>query len=486
MMVDFNPDKIYRYIPKNLSYEERYERYYSDNAFLQALQLCDCKGDSRQFDKCVKKSFAQFLHRVGYKVKPRSETAGAEASNSSPSKHRSSRKPASSPTADKASDRKNIVNAKLSSATRDVCCAITSPTLVGTFAWHEISSSSLCALDLASSLGTTTKSSTAGSQFITKSNGETAEMETVGIISSLADDDTEKTLSLGCEESGTLGYRTRVDPSLTVPLLQAGDNLNQTELLSDVKLDIQSDESGTNFSEDYMQMTDVSDLDAPASIGSYSFDSESGSTQAFSENSELSVFEDSIDLERVTINFDNMAVHENDTNYIDYTGEKEVDLYRSEVSNVSSTGLVNKTRCKERDLTKIKILLGQKPDVNDVPNSDSDDSPVLKSTPRTGTLFDTSQEFDFLQETPVKRSTSLKTYKTPPGTPHRKKEVRFADALGLDLEDVRHVMNADDPPKIPDSAMKDLRVRKYIFIIKCDCKKTSNLCFFQYIFLNHQ
>lgn len=36
--------------------------------------------------------------------------------------------------------------------------------------------------------------------------------------------------------------------------------------------------------------------------------------------------------------------------------------------------------------------------------------------------------------------------------------VRFADALGLDLEDVRHVLNAENPPKIPASAMADLKV----------------------------
>lgn len=56
------------------------------------------------------------------------------------------------------------------------------------------------------------------------------------------------------------------------------------------------------------------------------------------------------------------------------------------------------------------------------------------------------------------RSTSLKSGKTPPGTPSRKKIVRFADALGLDLEAVRHIGSEDDEPNVPASAFKDLKV----------------------------
>ncbi|KAK2166624.1 hypothetical protein LSH36_37g08042 [Paralvinella palmiformis] len=70
--------------------------------------------------------------------------------------------------------------------------------------------------------------------------------------------------------------------------------------------------------------------------------------------------------------------------------------------------------------------------------------------------FYEDREFDFLKAEPVRRSTSLKTYKTPPGTPHRKKAVRFADALGLDLESVRHILNLEEPPEVPKSAMRDL------------------------------
>lgn len=56
----------------------------------------------------------------------------------------------------------------------------------------------------------------------------------------------------------------------------------------------------------------------------------------------------------------------------------------------------------------------------------------------------------------VRRCSSLKTGKTPPGTPGRKKIVRFADVLGLDLADVRTFM--DEIPKVPISAYDDLSV----------------------------
>lgn len=50
----------------------------------------------------------------------------------------------------------------------------------------------------------------------------------------------------------------------------------------------------------------------------------------------------------------------------------------------------------------------------------------------------------------------MKTGKTPPGTPGRKKAVRFADVLGLDLADVRTFL--DEVPKVPKSAFEDLEI----------------------------
>ena len=59
----------------------------------------------------------------------------------------------------------------------------------------------------------------------------------------------------------------------------------------------------------------------------------------------------------------------------------------------------------------------------------------------------------------VKRSSSLKCGKTPPGTPGRKKIVRFADVLGLDLAAVRTFLGGG-VPHVPRSAFWDLQVEK--------------------------
>lgn len=56
----------------------------------------------------------------------------------------------------------------------------------------------------------------------------------------------------------------------------------------------------------------------------------------------------------------------------------------------------------------------------------------------------------------IRRCSSLKSGKTPPGTPGRKKFVRFADVLGLDLADVKTFM--DDIPTVPREAYQDLVV----------------------------
>ncbi|KAK3086787.1 hypothetical protein FSP39_023395 [Pinctada imbricata] len=92
-------------------------------------------------------------------------------------------------------------------------------------------------------------------------------------------------------------------------------------------------------------------------------------------------------------------------------------------------------------------------------DSDSDKKDPLKGSQKS--LLDSplyeDKEFNF-NRTELRKSSSLKATKTPPGTPSRKKMVRFADAMGLDLESVRHVLNTDAPPKIPASATADLQV----------------------------
>ncbi|XP_046396638.1 uncharacterized protein LOC124163637 isoform X2 [Ischnura elegans] len=88
----------------------------------------------------------------------------------------------------------------------------------------------------------------------------------------------------------------------------------------------------------------------------------------------------------------------------------------------SETPMVGDDSCKEK--------------IDEAKDGEEDEVEVEERTPR------------------VRRSTSLKTGKTPPGTPSRKKIVRFADVLGLDLADVRTFL--DEIPNVPRSAFQDL------------------------------
>ncbi|EDW99736.1 uncharacterized protein Dyak_GE22922, isoform B [Drosophila yakuba] len=76
--------------------------------------------------------------------------------------------------------------------------------------------------------------------------------------------------------------------------------------------------------------------------------------------------------------------------------------------------------------------------------------------PSRGTTVDTTDDEDDCRPQRIRRCSSLKTGKTPPGTPGRKKIVRFADVLGLDLADVKTFL--DEIPTIPKSAFEDLEI----------------------------
>ncbi|KAF5405199.1 putative phosphatase regulatory subunit [Paragonimus heterotremus] len=92
-------------------------------------------------------------------------------------------------------------------------------------------------------------------------------------------------------------------------------------------------------------------------------------------------------------------------------------------------------------------------------------------------LFD-SRSACSIEETEMpkpKRSSSLKSQRTPPGTPGQK-AVRFADAFGLDLESVRHVFDLEAPPKIPASATFDLNLDTDESIARIGAKQFG-LCF---------
>lgn len=97
---------------------------------------------------------------------------------------------------------------------------------------------------------------------------------------------------------------------------------------------------------------------------------------------------------------------------------------------------------------KTRKLNGTLPIEPDDSTEDDDQETVQKSPP----VFD-----EFESRPPrLRRCSSLKSGKTPPGTPSRKKIVRFADVLGLDLADVKTFM--DEVPTVPQSAFEDLEV----------------------------
>lgn len=92
---------------------------------------------------------------------------------------------------------------------------------------------------------------------------------------------------------------------------------------------------------------------------------------------------------------------------------------------------------------------------------DSNENDIAKTDnetkPKTSHLhMDTTDDEDDCRPQRIKRCSSLKTGKTPPGTPGRKKIVRFADVLGLDLADVKTFLN--EIPTIPKSAYEDLEI----------------------------
>ncbi|CAG2060968.1 unnamed protein product [Timema podura] len=85
-------------------------------------------------------------------------------------------------------------------------------------------------------------------------------------------------------------------------------------------------------------------------------------------------------------------------------------------------------------------------------------SPTETSEKECEISISTTEDDDYIDddERPqrLRRCSSLKSGKTPPGTPGNKKIVRFADVLGLDLADVRTFL--DEIPKVPKSAYQDL------------------------------
>ncbi|CAK9796789.1 Glycogen-binding subunit 76A [Anthophora quadrimaculata] len=132
------------------------------------------------------------------------------------------------------------------------------------------------------------------------------------------------------------------------------------------------------------------------------------------------------------------------------TGERVIE---ATMKNEVQLQIENGTVLNNSDEDKMCLLLKKlatSPTVKEVrePNTELQENSIKE------TAEEEEEEEEEERPQKIRRSSSLKTGKTPPGTPGRKKIVRFADVLGLDLADVRTFL--DEIPKIPNSAYSDL------------------------------
>lgn len=109
----------------------------------------------------------------------------------------------------------------------------------------------------------------------------------------------------------------------------------------------------------------------------------------------------------------------------------------------------------EEEVIEVEIKKEEKSEESSqdvVDNAAPDNAAKLTRLP---SIVETDEETEEEQPSRLRRSSSLKSGKTPPGTPGRKKFVRFADVFGLDLADVKMFLD-NEVPKIPKSAFEDL------------------------------
>ncbi|KAL1461325.1 hypothetical protein WDU94_013232 [Cyamophila willieti] len=104
------------------------------------------------------------------------------------------------------------------------------------------------------------------------------------------------------------------------------------------------------------------------------------------------------------------------------------------------------------EITKDSVINNNLPIVNNLHNDSS--VPSTSSSTHTSYHNESSSNTNPNEYRKLRRCSSLKSGKTPPGTPASKKFVRFVDVMGLDLADVRTYL--DEIPKVPQSAYQDL------------------------------
>lgn len=90
-------------------------------------------------------------------------------------------------------------------------------------------------------------------------------------------------------------------------------------------------------------------------------------------------------------------------------------------------------------------LIDETPNGQNISSDENDES-----TANGGSSNSSVDDASDVRPQRLRRCSSLKSGKTPPGTPGRKKFVRFADVLGLDLADVKTFM--DEIPTVPRCA----------------------------------
>lgn len=124
------------------------------------------------------------------------------------------------------------------------------------------------------------------------------------------------------------------------------------------------------------------------------------------------------------------------------------------VQDVKETDVKHKAEEEMESLIKSKETVEN----NEVKSTADTVAPNANDSPKKSTHLhmDTTDDEDDCRPQRVRRCSSLKTGKTPPGTPGRKKIVRFADVLGLDLADIKTFL--DEVPTIPKSAYEDLEI----------------------------
>lgn len=109
------------------------------------------------------------------------------------------------------------------------------------------------------------------------------------------------------------------------------------------------------------------------------------------------------------------------------------------------------------------------------PDEKQDPIPVKSAKPCTRTFYEEDKEFEFLNNAPVKRCSSLKSSASS-GSLTKKKEVRFADVLGLDLESIQLITSTSEPPVVPRNALRDLKLGEKLDESRRPFKQVLQLC----------